>query len=146
MAQPTTLRGSLMLIEIGDGASPEVFDNPCGLTAKSFTRSVTVNDTNVPDCDDPDAPVWAARAKDTTSATISGSGILAKEYLGAYESFFADQDARNVKITLDYPSGPIEYTGLFLLTTFTISGNQGENVNVELELQSHGEVVYDASP
>lgn len=146
MAQPTTLRGSLMLIEIGDGGSPEVFDNPCGLTAKSFSRSSTVNDITVPDCDDPDAPAWIERVKDALSGTITGSGILAKEYLAAYESFLDSLDPRNVKITLDYTSGPIEYSGLFHLTTFTITGERGSNVNVELELQSHGAITYDASP
>lgn len=146
MAQPTTLRGSLMLLEIGDGGSPETFDNPCGLTAKAFNRTWTTNDDSVPDCDDPDAPTYAARTKDTASATISGSGILAKEYLGAYESFYADADSRNCRITLDYTTGPIEYTGLFHLTTFNITGNRGEKVQVEIEMQSDGEFTYDASP
>lgn len=146
MTKPTTLRGSLMLLQIGDGASPETFDSPCGLTAKSFSRTSTVNDVTVPDCDDPDAPAWVERVKDALAGTVSGSGILAKEYLAAYEAFLASLDPRNVKITLDYASGPIEYTGAFHLTTFTITGERGSNVNVELELQSHGEIIYDATP
>lgn len=146
MAQPTTLRGSLMLLEIGDGGSPEEFDNPCGLSEKAFNRTWSVNDEVIPDCDDPDAPAWTARTKNAAGATISGSGLLAKEFLDAYEAWFADQDARNCKITLDYPDGAIEYTGPFHLTTFGITGNRGEKVQVEIEAQSDGEVVYDASP
>lgn len=146
MAKPTVLRGSLMLLEIGDGGSPEQFDNPCGLSEKAFNRTWSVNDEIIPDCDDPDAPAWNARTKVAAGATISGSGLLAKEFLDAYEAWFADQDARNCKITLDYDDGPIEYTGAFHLTTFNITGTIGQKVQVEIEAQSDGEVDYDASP
>jgi hypothetical protein len=36
MARPTTLRGSKLLLKLGDGASPETFVAPNALTTKSF--------------------------------------------------------------------------------------------------------------
>lgn len=142
MARPTTLRGSLMLIEIGDGATPEVFVAPCALQTRGFNRTWTLNETPVADCDDPDAAVWLERAKASAQATISGSGTLAKEDLPVYEAFFESQDPRNVRITLDYPADPEQWIGLFFLTTLTYTGNIGELVQVELEFQSHGEVTW----
>lgn len=140
MARPTTLRGSLMLIEIGDGASPEVFTAPCALDAKSFNRSASMNEFNVADCDDPDAPVWVERVKAALTAGISGSGTLAEESLDTYEALFADVDPRNIRITLDYPAGARQYVGLFHLETLNLSGNNAELVQVELSFVSHGEV------
>lgn len=140
MARPTTIRGSKMLLKIGDGASPEVFTAPCALNSKSFTRSASTNDFNVPDCDDPDAPVWTERAKEALSAGISGSGTLAEESLDLWEDFYNDVDARNVQIVIDYPAGARTYQGAFFLTTLNIGGNQGELASIEVELVSHGEI------
>lgn len=140
MARPTTLRGSLMLIEIGDSGSPSDFTAPCALNAKSFNRTASVNEFNVADCDDPDAPTWVERVKAALSGEITGSGTLAEESLDVYEDLFDDNDPREVRITLDYTAGPRRYVGRFLLTTFNITGNNGELVQVEMTLQSHGAI------
>jgi hypothetical protein len=109
MARPTTIRGSKLLIKIGNGATPEVFTAPCALNAKSFNRSASTNDFNVADCDDPDAPVWTERAKEALSAGITGSGTLAQESLDLWEDFYDNQDPQNVQIVLDYEVGPRTY-------------------------------------
>lgn len=141
MARPTTIRGTKLLIKLGDGASPEVFTQPCGLSTKNFNRTASTNDFNVADCDDPDAPIWTERVKSALSSTITGNGVLAKEALDDYEAFLDDQDPRNVQITLDYRVGPRTYQGPYLLTTLNITGEQDGLVQVELELQSSGPVV-----
>lgn len=140
MAQPTTLRGSKMLIQLGDGNSPEVFTAPCALNTKGLNMSAATNDFAVADCDDPDAPVWQQRAKASWSGSISGSGTLAKESYDLYKAFFDDPDPRNVKIILDYDTDPIELDGQFHMTTFNLSGSIGELVQVEIELLSHGPI------
>lgn len=141
MAQPTILRGSKLLIKLGDGGSPEVFTAPCALTTKSFGRSTSANEFNVADCADPDAPVWTARVKSALSSTISGSGTLAKETIDLYEAFFLATDPRNIQITIDYTVGPRNYAGAFLMTTLNITGEQDGLIQVELEFQSSGPVL-----
>ena len=140
MARPTTLRGTKLLLKLGDGATPEVFVAPCALTTKSFNRSAGVNEFNVADCDDPDAAIWTERVKSALSGTISGSGTLAKESLDLYEEYFAAQDSRNVQVTIDFPSDARTYTGAFHLTTLNITGEQDGLIQVEIELQSDGEI------
>lgn len=54
MAQPALLKGSKVVIMVGDGAAPEVFTAICGLTTKTFTEQVNTSDDFVQDCDDPD--------------------------------------------------------------------------------------------
>ena len=44
MAQPTTAPGTKFLILIGNGATPEVFGEPCGLTTKGMATTAASND------------------------------------------------------------------------------------------------------
>lgn len=141
MARPTTLRGSKLLIKLGDGGSPsETFAAPCALTTKAFNRSASVNEFNVGDCDTPDDPMWTERVISALSSTISGSGTLAQEALSDYEDFFADPDGRNVQVLINFTSSPVTYQGKYVMTTFNITGEQDGLIQVELELQSSGVV------
>lgn len=140
MARPTTLRGSKLLIMIGDGADPEVFTAPCALNTKAFNRSASTNDFNVADCTDPDKPVWTERAKGALSSGITGSGTLAKESIDLWEEFYEAVDSRNVRVVIDYAVGPRTYEGKYHLTTFNMSGEQDGLIQYEIELTSDGPV------
>lgn len=140
MARPTTLRGSKLLIKLGDGATPEVFSAPCALTTKAFNRSASVNEFNIGDCDTPDDPMWTERVVSALSSTLSGSGTLSQESLAAYEAFFADPDGRNVQVLINWASSPDTYQGKYVMTTFNITGEQDGLIQVEIELQSSGVV------
>lgn len=140
MARPTTLRESRVLIKLEYPIGSGVFAAPCGITTKSFNRSAEVNEFNVRDCLDPDAPGWVERVKRALSSTISGSGLLGKDDIPIYEAAFASADPVAVQFVLDYPVGPRTYQGDYLLTTFNIGAPEDELANVEIELQSSGAV------
>lgn len=141
MARPTTLRGSKMLVQIGDGGTPEVFTAPCALSTKGFNRTASANEFNVPDCDDPDSPVWTERAKSALSAGITGSGTLAKESIDVWEDFLEAVDSRNVRVVIDYSVGPRTYEGKYHLTNFSLTGEQDGLIQYEIELASDGPVL-----
>jgi predicted secreted protein len=146
MAKPTTLSAAKLLIMIGDGAGPEVFTAPCGLTSRGINFSKETNDTNVPDCDDPDAPAWIERVTVSLSASVSGSGVLAKEALGTWKEFFFSTATKNCKVMLDGGTGWGHWLGAFHCTTFNVTGELGDKVQVEVELQNDGEIAWvDAS-
>ncbi|MGT9989222.1 phage tail tube protein, partial [Klebsiella pneumoniae] len=46
--------GRTLLIQIGDGETPEVFSNLCGLTTRSFNMSANEVDTTITDCVNPE--------------------------------------------------------------------------------------------
>lgn len=146
MAKPKTASWSKLIIQVGDGATPtEVFTAQCGLTSKGISFSGDVNDVSVPDCDDPDAPAWAERTVATKSATVSGDGVLATDHREDWDEWFQSGVARNCRILIDIPlaDGGGYYEGKFLLTTFTINGNQDDaKLTVEVEMQSDGPVVW----
>jgi hypothetical protein len=86
------------LIEVGDGNSPEVFTAPCGLTSKSFNGQAATNDTNVPDCDDPDAASWFERDVVSLSRDITGSGVLAGEFFDTWNDWFEGGDSKKREV------------------------------------------------
>lgn len=140
MAQPVTIKFGKMLVEIGDGGSPEVFTAPCGFTEKSFTRSKTLNEVLIPDCDDPDAPVVVGRDVASITFAVSGQGVLAAEAVATWDSFFNSTSSRNVKVTFVFPSpvGNKVYTGLAHLETFEITAAVGDRVLANISMQGDG--------
>lgn len=144
MARPTTMKGSQLIVELGDGAEPEVFTAPCALNTKGINFTGTVNEVSVPDCDAPDDPLWVERVINTLSGTVTGSGTLALESYDIWRDWFMSGVERNIRVRLNVPSasGGGYYETRAVLTTFNTTGNQGELATIEIEAQSSGEVVW----
>lgn len=140
MTKPTTLNFGELLIELGNGATPEVFSAPCGLTSKGFNGTASTSDTTVPDCDDPDAPAWAERAVTTLSRDISGSGILATESLQIWDDWFSSGLDKNVQITF----GNFVWTGPYILSNFSVQADLGSKIKVTIAMTSDGQIVRTA--
>lgn len=147
MAKPKTAASSKLLILLGDGATPEVFTAPCGLTTKGLNFSAETNDVMVPDCDNPDDPAWTERVVSSLSGTITGSGVLAMESLPVWRAFFFSGAARNCRVRLAVPLADNggHFEGRFLLTSFEITGEIGNKVQVSVELMNDGEVAWVAA-
>lgn len=135
--KPTTFKFKDFVVEIGDGNSPEIFGAPCGLTQWSLNGQAATNDTNVPDCDDPDAPAWTERDVTTLTRDLTGSGVLAKEFMSKWEAWFNSADSKNAQITL----GDIMWTGAYLLTGYDITAQSGNKVQISITMQSDGQIV-----
>ena len=147
MARPTTFPFKDFLIKIGDGETPEVFTKPCGLSTQGIEFTKETNEQNVPDCDDPDMAAATERAVTSTSATVSGDGILAAEYLPDWWAFYEENGSRNIEVSLvgTSPNGG-KWTGAFILTTFNVTGTLGEKVSVAVEMLSDGPVTFTPTP
>lgn len=140
MAQPTTLKPGQMIIQLGDGGSPEVFSAPCGFTTKGFTRSKSLNEVLIPDCDDPDAPVVVARDVASISFAVTGEGVLAGEAVATWDTFFNSTSSRNVRVHLGFPAptGTITYTGRMHLESLEIGATIGTRTSINVSMQSDG--------
>ena len=145
MAQATTYPFSKFMVKVGDGASPEVFTDPCGLTTKGFTRTANLNDTNVPDCDDPDAPAWLGRDVVSYQGAIAGSGVVAKESFETWEDWWNAGETRNVRIEL---GTPVEFAWIMpaKLQEFAITADRGNKVQMTVAIVSDGAVVPEIIP
>lgn len=146
MAAPQTLRFGAGALYIGDGAtSTEVFTKLCGFTEMELTLDKETNDTNVPDCDDPDAAAWVERDVVSLSWSMSFSGVLAKAALPLLED--ATFSSAPVNIRLDLAGGGTgtgtpnrRYAGRAHIS-HNISGSRGEKWQVEVTVTGDGELL-----
>jgi hypothetical protein len=149
MAAPQTAKFGAFRVLLGDGNSPEVFSAPCGFTQKAYARSKELSESNVPDCDDPDAPAWVEREVRSLSSSISGSGVLAKSALPIWDEAFDSTDSINCKIEMHWgASGAgniITYTQKFHLSSLEISADLGEKVQISVSMESDGAAVKTVS-
>ena len=141
MAQPTTARPGSFIIALGDGGSPEVFTAPCGFTSKAFTFTRNLADVLIPDCNDPDAANWVGRDVVSLSAQVSGEGVLAAEAVPTWLAVVNSVEAVNVTLTVTYSTGVLTMTGAMQVETFGVAAEQGQKVNVNVSMQSDGEMV-----
>jgi Phage tail tube protein len=136
MTQASTLKFSQFLIQIGNGATPEVFASPCGLNSRGFSRTAATNDTNVPDCDDPDLPSWLQRDVVSLSGSLSGAGVVADEDFDTWETWFDGATSKNVKITL----GSRVWIGPCILSKLDITGSRGKRVEFTATIDTDGKL------
>lgn len=137
MTQATTLKFSQFLVQLGNGASPELFASPCGLNSRSYNLTAATNDTNVADCDDPDAPSWLERDTVSLSRTIAGAGVVADEDFDTWNDWAESGESKNVKITL----GARVWIGPYKATKLNLTGSRGKRVEFDVSLDSDGETV-----
>lgn len=144
MSRPETIKFGKFFVRLSDGAAPAVFTAPCGFTSKSFTRNKTLNETQVPDCEDPDAPAWVERDVQSMAATISGSGVLAKAAIPVWEAALASTDSIATEVEFVYADETSDfYQGRFHIESFEVNGSLGERVQVSVTMQSDGEITYE---
>ena len=141
MAAPTVLAGTKLLILVGDGASPEVFGQPCGLTTRGFDLSASTNTTLIPDCDDPEAPAWEAKDVNSLSATVSGNGVMAVESFDTWNNWYMSATGKNVQVKLD-DEGLGHWAGTFIVSSLKYGGQRGQKVTVDITLVNDGAVVW----
>lgn len=146
MAQPTTLRFGAGALYISDNGSPDQYIKVCGFNEFTLEISKETNDVTVPDCDDPDAPSWTERDVLALGWTMSGSGILAKESLSMIEDATRQSNASRVRLELagagvggGTPNRRYEGDAH---VAFTITGTRGEKIQIEVNVEGDGELLF----
>jgi hypothetical protein len=142
MATPKTLTFGKFLVLIGDGASPEVFSNGCGLTSRGMNNQTNMSTAEVPDCDNEDLPSVIERTPQSQESTISGSGILALGTMfETWRLWWSGAIIKNVQVHVvasatdkgGYWQGPA------YLTQFNISADKGGGkVSIDIAIEFDG--------
>ena len=113
MAQPTTARPGKMRILLWDVDKTPApgFSAPCGLTAKGATVTKNLAEIAIPDCDDPDAPLWMGRDVETMSMSISGEGVMAAESEDLWNEAAFTTDSIQGKVEIEFDTGTRTFAG-----------------------------------
>ncbi len=91
-----------LVIQLGDGASPETFAFTCGANSFGVTLTNNLGENSALDCSSPlDVPAAIIRHLETqdTSATISG--MVTTEAWPTWREWADDATEKNIKVFLD---------------------------------------------
>ena len=134
--------GRLLLIQIGNGASPEVFKNLCGITTRSFNMSANSVDTTIPDCNNPEATPQKTGVPGIKQRTFTGSG---KFVAGADSATFINHvnDATIFNARVIVP-GLGTYTGPWFVTDFEFSGEAEGMMDFSATFEAAGPLEFEA--
>lgn len=128
-------KGRLMLIKIGDGASPEVFTSVAGLRSKTMTLNNETVDITTSD----DAP-WRQLLADTglRSASLSGSGVFQDDTAAnTIEDLALSGNLVNMQIAFE--NGDV-LDGAFQVTSFEYGGEHTAEETFSMSLESSGTI------
>lgn len=141
MAQPEYFKGNQILVKVSDGGDPETFAHPCMInTDRSFTLQAETQNQFIPDCDDPDAPAWRIVDKTGHSATVTGSGIIHKPDMAAFDDWVLASEPINCEVEVG-GSGGRKYTGQFHCTSLEWTGSGKETATCSITLEQTGPLV-----
>ncbi len=134
--------GRLLLIKIGDGASPENFKNLCGLTTRSFNMSANEVDTTIGSCTNPAETPQKTAEPGIKSRTFTGSG---KYVSGADTSKFiqhvTDATVFNAEVVVP---GLGTFTGPWFTSDFEFSGELEGNMDFSGTFVAAGRLAFEA--
>lgn len=117
-----TLSGELILVQIGNGASPEVFTHDCMINgSRSLSLSASTRDQTIPNCTDPSKPDKTVRDVEATDSQISGEGKLHNS--AALVWMQRRGTVVNVRVRA---AGVWKVEGPYILTQFDITGQARE--------------------
>lgn len=145
MAAIKTLNGEKLLVQIGDGAGPEVFTHDCLInTERGIAFAAETGEFIVPDCTNPGDPAWKEVTKDGLSGQITGAGMLHTSSIETWWNWWKGADTKNIHVKVDAAGadGGGYWAGAFHLTAMEVSGNRKEKATVNVTLMSSGALTW----
>lgn len=127
MSNPvSTIVGHQLVVQIGDGATTEVFNPDClinterGISFKSDTKEFVIAD-----CDDPSAPGWKEVETDGMQATIKCAGMVHSNSIKTWFNWFSTGVSKRVRFRNNVllAKGGGYFAGSFKLTEFEETGS-----------------------
>jgi hypothetical protein len=140
-----TMNGTSLLVQIGDGASPENFTHDCLInTSRGIQFSADTNEFIVPDCINVEDPAWKEVTKDGLSAAVNGAGMANTPSIKAWFDWWRGKDTKNcrIRVNVDGADGGGYWQGAFHLTSFEVTGERNAKAENTVSLMSSGEVVW----
>lgn len=137
--------GHQFVIELGDGATPEVFTR-VGLVNTNLSASFTQNlsEESVPNLDNFDDPYDIIRSIISRDFSVEGAGKIDARYIDLILDLHVGDRAGqlvNAKFKMTGPNG-FTLTGPFAMQNFGIDGPYKEVATCQMSWQKAGELTY----
>ncbi len=132
MALISTKRGNQIRVHLGDGGDPETFTYSALInTSRGFTITANAESAEIVDATDPSLPAETQRVTKSTDTKIDGSGIMHSTDVKTWMDWALSGEPKNVKII----GMGATLTGLYLLTSFSISADNYTTAEVQATLE-----------
>ncbi len=135
--------GRALLVKIGDGASPEVFSNLCGLNSKAMTINNSSIDVTTPDCSTPGGALWTETLNGLKNVSITGDGFFEDSASESRMNTVAMAADNSCNFTVTVPAFGT-YAGAFRIASLEFGGETEGGVTYSLSLESTGAVTFTA--
>lgn len=148
MAAVKHARGVLLLLKVGDGATPENFTGICTINAaRSLKGTANANKFNIVDCDDPTILAAVVNEKISVEYAVSGAGVLNTPDVTAMNAWLQNPLPKNCQMVVDVATadGGVIFEGAFHLIDFEITGDLGKKMEATVSLISDGYVTVVAN-
>ena len=136
--------GRALLVKIGDGASPEVFSNLCGLNSKAMTINNSSIDVTTPDCSTPGGALWTETLNGLKNVSITGDGFFEDSTSETRMNTVAMAADNSCNFTVTVPAFGT-YAGAFRIASLEFGGETEGGVTYSLSLESTGAVTFTAA-
>ncbi len=135
MAIINPVLGEQLLVQIGDGLSPEAYTAPNMInTSRGISFSTSTETDELIDLADQSAPAVTVRRVKSVDLKIDGAGMVHKADAITWLNWAKSGAVKNVKVT----DGSWTITGPFVLTSFQISGERRKSSECQITLESAG--------
>lgn len=147
MSLPTEI--DFAIIELGDGAGPEVFSIICGLTDVTINQSAQTSDRFVRDCTKPgEVPVRKVKASGKM-LEITGSGVSNLDQIDELMAALGKNKNYKVKCFADdgTDGGDLlgTYAGAFMLTASNLTVPRDGAATAQVTLANNGPWTFTAA-
>lgn len=137
-----------VVVQIDDGASPEVFTTLCGIDNATINRTVNTSDRFRRDCAKPGSVPARKVQVQGEQVDVTGSGVFNVDQVELFENALGVP--KNYRLRVGKRDGTDagdivgEYVGPFVMTAHNVSiGDEG---SAEITLASDGAFTYTAIP
>lgn len=138
-------KGRLMLVKIGDGATPtEAFTTLCGLRSKTLTINNAEVDVTSASCSDPGGPLWTEVMEGAKRVEVSGNGYFTDSAAEGALKDLAMDDTPLANFQIIVPDFGT-FQGSFILSSVEYGGEQEDGVTYSFALASSGAVTFTAA-
>jgi hypothetical protein len=114
--------------QFGNGATPEVFSEPCGITGRSRNFSINTQSDDLPDCADPDAVSFDAPYKISIGESVDLQFIVSAEMEPLMRDLAYNEADVNARYVINKGSRNGYYEGPGILTALAFTSERRGNV------------------
>lgn len=116
MATMTSVKFGDVMLQLGNGADPEVFADVCGMTAYSHDYNITTESEDLPDCDDANIVGFEAPVKVSVGEAIGFQSIVSPTSVDLFRDLVYEAEPQTIRWVWNKAPKVGYYEGPALLT------------------------------